>query len=126
MSLAPVPARCARSKNEYLTAVAEAALDGRLGGAALRAVDPAQAINDLQSITGVGPFAAQLTVLRGANVPDALPHHEKQLAAEVSEQYGHGRPLADIASTWRPFRTWAAVHLRALREQRTQEIAQST
>jgi DNA-3-methyladenine glycosylase II len=28
----------------------------------------------------------------------------------------------EVAEGWRPFRTWAAVHLRALREQRTHEI----
>jgi 3-methyladenine DNA glycosylase/8-oxoguanine DNA glycosylase len=29
----------------------------------------------------------------------------------------------EISQAWRPYRTWAAVHLRALREQRTGEIA---
>jgi len=33
------------------------------------------------------------------------------------------RTLADVSQAWRPYRTWAAVHLRALREQRTSEIA---
>ena len=58
-------------KAEYLHAVAEAALDGRLDD-------------------------------------------------EVTERYG--RPVAEVSQRWRPFRTWAAVHLRALREQRTHEI----
>jgi 3-methyladenine DNA glycosylase/8-oxoguanine DNA glycosylase len=34
-----------------------------------------------------------------------------------------GRTLAEVLQAWRPYRTWAAVHLRALREQRTGEIA---
>jgi hypothetical protein len=34
----------------------------------------------------------------------------------------YGRPVAEVSQRWRPFRTWAAVHLRALREQRTHEI----
>lgn len=128
----PAPHRLRRArldlpgrKSEYLVAVAEAALDGRLDGAALRAIDPAQAIGDVQSISGVGPFAAELIVLRGANAPDALPHNEKRLTAEISERYGQGHSLADVATAWLPFRTWAAVHLRALREQRTREIAPS-
>jgi DNA-3-methyladenine glycosylase II len=58
-------------KSEYLRAVAEAALDGLLDGAALRALDPGQAIQRVQQVKGLGPFAAELVVVRGANAPDA-------------------------------------------------------
>jgi hypothetical protein len=34
-----------------------------------------------------------------------------------------GRTLAEVSQAWRTYRTWAAVQLRALREQRTGEIA---
>ena len=107
-------------KAEYLHAVAEAALDGRLDGAALRAVEPEEAVATVRKIKGLGPFAAELVVLRGANAPDGLPTHERRLDDEVTERYG--RPVAEVSQGWRPFRTWAAVHLRALREQRTHEI----
>ena len=110
-------------KGEYLRAVAEAALAGALDGTALRALDPGQAVQRVQQVKGLGPFAAELVVLRGANAPDALPHHERRLATEVAEQYGPGRSLAEVSEAWRPYRTWAAVHLRALRQQRTGEIA---
>jgi DNA-3-methyladenine glycosylase II len=110
-------------KAEYLAAVAEAALDGQLDCAALRDADPGQAAGRLTAITGIGPFAAELILLRGANVPDALPTQERRLEAEVAERYGAGRTVADVADAWRPFRTWAAVHLRALRETRTGEIS---
>jgi DNA-3-methyladenine glycosylase II len=76
----------------------------------------------VQQVKGLGPFAAELVVVRGANVPDALPHHEHRLDAEIAERYGASRTLADVSPAWRPYRTWAAVHLRALREQRTHEI----
>jgi hypothetical protein len=65
----------------------------------------------------------ELVVVRGANAPDALPSHGRRLDAEIAERYGPGRALAEVSQTWRPYRTWAAVHLRALREQRTGEIA---
>jgi DNA-3-methyladenine glycosylase II len=110
-------------KSEYLRAVAEAALDGVLDGTALRALDPSQAVQRVQQVNGLGPFAAELVVLRGANAPDALPHHERRLDAEIAEQYGTGRSLPELSQAWQPYRTWAAVHLRALREQRTGEIA---
>jgi DNA-3-methyladenine glycosylase II len=110
-------------KSEYLQAVAEAAVDGLLDGAALRALDPDEAVQRVQQVKGLGPFAAELAVLRGANAPDALPRHERRLDAEIAERYGPGRTLAQVSQAWRPYRTWAAVHLRALREQRTGEIA---
>jgi DNA-3-methyladenine glycosylase II len=114
-----LPAR----KSEYLRAVAEAALDGLLDGVALRALDPALAVQRVEQVKGLGPFAAELVVMRGANAPDALPRHERRLDAEISEWYGPGHTLAEVSQAWRPYRTWAAVHLRVLREQRTGEMA---
>jgi DNA-3-methyladenine glycosylase II len=109
-------------KGEYLRAVAAAALDGQLDGNALRSMDPGQAVQAVQEVKGLGPFAAELVVLRGANIPDGLPAHERRLEAEITERYGPGRTLGEVSAAWRPFRTWAAVHLRALRERRTHEI----
>lgn len=109
-------------KAEYLHAVAEAALDGVLDSASLRRMDPQDAVQTVQTIKGLGPFAADLVVARGANAPDLAPQHERRLADEIVEQYGPGATLADVSEAWRPFRTWAAVHLRALREDRLHEI----
>ncbi len=105
-------------KSEYLRSVAEAALDGRLDGPTLRGDDPAEAVHKVAQIKGLGPFSAELVVLRGANAPDAVPAHERRLEAEVIERYGPHHDLAEVSEAWRPFRTWAAVHLRALRERR--------
>ncbi|MDY6808954.1 MAG: DNA-3-methyladenine glycosylase 2 family protein [Actinomycetota bacterium] len=105
-------------KAEYLHAIAAAALDGVLDTAELRAMTPDEAMTRVQSITGVGPFAAELIVLRGANSPDAIPTHERRLEAAVAERYGTERSLTEVAEAWRPFRTWASVYLRALAENR--------
>ncbi len=94
-------------KGEYLKAVAEAALDGLLDGAALRALDPALAVQRVQQVKGLGPFAAELVVLRGANAPDGLPSRERRLDAEITERYGAGQTLAEVSQAWRPYRTWA-------------------
>ncbi|WNV85922.1 DNA-3-methyladenine glycosylase 2 family protein [Umezawaea sp. Da 62-37] len=109
-------------KTEYLHAVADAALEGLLDGDRLREVDPDEAVRTVRGVKGLGPFAAELVVLRGANAPDAVPRHERRLDDEITHRYGAGRTLADVSEAWRPFRTWAAVHLRALREERTHEI----
>lgn len=105
-------------KSEYLRSVANAALDGHLDGPTLRGVDPVEAVSRVAQIKGLGPFSAELVVLRGANAPDAVPTHERRLEAEVTERYGPDHDLAEVSQAWRPFRTWAAVHLRALRERR--------
>ena len=109
-------------KTEYLHAVADAALDGVLDGSALRSADPDEAVRTVQEVKGLGPFAAELVVLRGANAPDALPRNERRLGEEIAERYGAGQRLDEVSQAWRPFRTWACVHLRVLRERRTGEI----
>ncbi len=105
-------------KVEYLRAVAEAALDGLFDGAALRAMPAQEAMDQVQQVKGLGPFAAELVVIRGANAPDVAPTSERRLADEIVHRYGTGATLEDVADKWRPFRTWAAVHLRTLREER--------
>jgi len=100
-------------KAEYLHAVAEAALDGQLSN--LRSLSADDAMEQVQQITGLGPFAAELVVIRGANFPDVLPRSEKRLEAEIAKRYG-----SDGADTekWKPFRSWASVHIRALADDR--------
>lgn len=100
-------------KAEYLHAVAEAALDGVLDGRTLRDLTADAAMAKVRQIKGIGPFAAELVVLRGANHPDAVPAHERRLDAQIAARYGSGARLEDVSEQWSPFRTWAAVHLRA-------------
>ena len=53
-----------------------------------------------------------------------LPEHEHRLDAEITVRYGPGVTRDQAAPAWRPYRTWAAVHLRALREARNREMRQ--
>jgi DNA-3-methyladenine glycosylase II len=105
-------------KTEYLHAVARAALDGVLDGARLRSLEPRDAMRQVQQVKGLGAFAAELVVVRGANHPDVLPTQERRLAAEITEQYGPEREVSEISENWRPYRTWAALHLRVQRGER--------
>jgi DNA-3-methyladenine glycosylase II len=107
-------------KAEYLRAVAEAALDGVFTG--LRELTAEEAVERVRQVKGLGPFAAELVVLRGANHPDGVPRHESRVEAEVSFRYGPDATVEQVSETWRPYRTWAVLHLRALRERRTAEI----
>jgi DNA-3-methyladenine glycosylase II len=105
-------------KMEYLHAVADAALAGRLSGEHLRNMDAAAALEQVREVKGLGPFAAELVVIRGANFPDVLPNNEAQLSAEITELYESDGTVEQITDAWRPYRSWASVHLRALREYR--------
>ena len=103
----------------WLHAVARAALDGQLDPARLAATDPEQALRDLRRLPGIGPMYATLILLRAAGVSDTLTFGEPRLAGYVAHFYGTGpgpagqEELARIAENWRPFRTWAAVLIRA-------------
>jgi len=108
-------------KLEYLHAVAEAALAGQLDGAYLRSLSPDAALEHVQQVRGLGPFAAELVVIRGANFTDVLPKSESRLTAEIASKYGPDRDIDEVTAVWSPFRSWAGVHLRALREFRLRD-----
>jgi 3-methyladenine DNA glycosylase/8-oxoguanine DNA glycosylase len=97
-------------KIERLHGVADAALDGRLDAAALRAAGPDRALEDVQEIPGIGPFSADLIVIRGAGEPDHFSRTERRLHAAMASAYGVDARDVDaleaIAATWRPFRSW--------------------
>jgi DNA-3-methyladenine glycosylase II len=103
----------------WLHAVARAALDGQLDPARLAAMEPDEALRDLRRLPGIGPLYATLILLRAAGVADALTFTEPRLPGYVAHFYGTGpgpasrEELARIAENWRPFRTWAAVLIRA-------------
>jgi DNA-3-methyladenine glycosylase II len=100
-------------QTEYLHAVAEAALDGVLDGARLREISAEAAIAQVRGVKGLGPFAAELVVVRGTNHPDGLPLHEPRLEAAITEAYGNGATRDQVTEAWRPYRTWAGVLLRS-------------
>ena len=73
---------------------------------------------ELQRIKGIGPFYAGLIVIRAVGFTDVLPREEPKLRELVGPLYGLAGPasvaeLERIAEPWRPFRTWAAVLVRA-------------
>jgi len=102
--------RLAPLKVQRLHAVADAALGGRLDAAALRAAGPEQALSDVQKIDGIGPFSADLIVIRGAGEPDHFSRTERRLHAAMASAYdveAHDvDALEAIAQTWKPFRSW--------------------
>lgn len=117
-------------KVERLRGLAQAAREGVLDAALLRGMEPDAALAHLQELNGIGPFSAQLILIRGAGHPDVFPRDEKRLQAEMVHAYGLEsadiEQLARIAEGWRPFRSWMTLLLRSDRERRTGEIGGGT
>jgi len=97
---------------------ARAAIAGQLDVSRLQALGPQEAMADVQRIKGIGPFYAELIVVRAIGFVDVLPHNEPKVLELVRELYhlpdlpGQAQFEA-IAEAWRPWRTWATVLLRA-------------
>ncbi|MGR4878257.1 DNA-3-methyladenine glycosylase family protein [Streptomyces sp. LARHCF249] len=106
-------------KIQRLHAVAEAAAAGELDAARLRALPAEDALAALRELQGIGPFSAELILVRGAGHPDVFPRHEPRLHAAMAEAYRLGTRTADlpvlagIAERWQPYRSWIAFLLRA-------------
>lgn len=105
-------------KLERLHGVAEAALRGDLDCDRIRAMDPQEAMRDLQRLDGIGPFYSALIVIRATGHADVLPENEPKALELAGRLYGLGGPatpadMRRLSESWRPFRTWATVLLRA-------------
>ena len=103
---------------ERLHGVARAAQEGRLDAAGLQRLGPEEAMAGLREIPGIGPFYSALIVIRGTGFTDVLPLGEQKLRALVAQLYNLPVPVSDgtlsgLAEAWKPFRTWAAVLIRA-------------
>lgn len=107
-------------KVERLRHLADAALAGDLDAAQLRAMPAKDALVHLQTLPGVGPFSAELILIRGAGHSDVFPRHEPRLHAAMARAYGLSEPdssqvsrLAGISDHWAPYRSWVSLLLRA-------------
>ncbi|WP_329378031.1 DNA-3-methyladenine glycosylase family protein [Streptomyces sp. NBC_01716] len=124
----PAPARLRRIndipgltdiKTERLHSLADAALDGRLDATQLRDQPAEFALADLKELPGIGPFSAELILIRGAGHPDVFPRAEPRVHKATAAAYGLDATEADdttrlaaIAGSWRPYRSWVAFLLR--------------
>ena len=72
----------------------------------------------LQTVPGIGPFYADLVLLRSTGVTNVVSVREPMLLGLVGELWGLGRPATpeefeEQARAWAPWRTWVAVLIRA-------------
>ena len=109
------------NKIERLHVIARAALAGDLDADSLRSVSDAQALDRLRELPGIGPFSAELILLRGAGHPDYLTLLEPRFRRAVADAYRLGNLPTDnelrrISEAWRPYRMWVTFLLRQAAE----------
>jgi DNA-3-methyladenine glycosylase II len=105
----------AEEKVARLRGIAEAALAGRLDAERLRALGETRALAELQTLRGIGPWAASHVYFRGAAPRDGLPTAEPRVLHGLAHAYRIEAPsavtFARLAESWRPFRMWVCVLL---------------
>jgi DNA-3-methyladenine glycosylase II len=88
---------------------------------------PADALANLRALAGIGPFSAELILIRGAGHLDLFPACARRLHAAMADAYHLDNPgpgqLAQLSAQWEPYRSWVALLLRTHREETTHEIA---
>ncbi|HEX4943973.1 MAG TPA: DNA-3-methyladenine glycosylase 2 [Usitatibacteraceae bacterium] len=88
------------------------ALAREVDSGALR-LDPAAPVDDtlaaLAAIPGVGPWTAQYIAMRALAWPDAFPHPDVAVLKAMGET--NGRRALARAEAWRPWRSYAVLHL---------------
>jgi DNA-3-methyladenine glycosylase II len=102
-----------RQKTAYGRCLARAILDGQLDLGALEAMDVPVARTALTQIKGIGPWTADIYLLRALLRPDVWPSGDLALAVAVQEiKRLASRPTPDemdaVGEHWRPWRAVAA------------------
>ena len=105
-------------KIHRLHAIAHKTLTGYLDIERLRHIGPDATTADMQHLKGIGPFYASLITIRAVGFTDVPPADEPMLRELVTQLYRLPAPCSretflEIAEAWRPYRTWAAVLVRA-------------
>lgn len=107
----------AERKVEHLRKLGRATADGWVDTKLPRAMAREEAMSHLQRLPGIGPFSAELILLRGAGDPDAFPRLERRLHHAMAAAYHLDdepalHTLERIADGWRPYRSWVGLLLR--------------
>jgi AraC family transcriptional regulator of adaptative response / DNA-3-methyladenine glycosylase II len=96
-----------RSRAASIQALARAMIEGHLR--LEPGVDPEAAAAQLKAIPGIGEWTAQYVAMRALGWPDAFPHGDLGLLRALDET--SPARLHTLAETWRPWRSYAVMHL---------------
>ncbi|TGK08620.1 DNA-3-methyladenine glycosylase 2 [Leptospira fletcheri] len=87
----------------FSKAVAEGKLDLRPDG------NFEAQLAELMKIKGIGKWTAEYIAMRGLNWPDAFPHTDLGIRKALGED--NPRKVLEKAESWRPWRSYATMHL---------------
>lgn len=80
------------------------------GGMSLdQAIDPEQRIAQLKELPGIGDWTAHYIAMRVLGYPDAFPHSDLGIKKALS--LNNEKKILEYAERWRPWRSYAAMHL---------------
>ena len=98
-----------------LHTIARAALACKLDVDRLRAMSVHDAMEELKTLPGVGPWTASHILFRGAALADGLPLAEPRVLHGLADVSGIDVPspaaFHRMAEGWRPFRMWVSILL---------------
>jgi DNA-3-methyladenine glycosylase II len=101
------------TKIERLHGIAKAAIEGRLNREHLLSMPIADALSELQSLPGIGPFYASGILYRGAGIVDDITDDDLTKFAVKMAYSLKNEPtqteVLKIAQNWQPYRMWAEV-----------------
>jgi AraC family transcriptional regulator, regulatory protein of adaptative response / DNA-3-methyladenine glycosylase II len=98
-----------RARARTIRALAGGVAEGRI--CLDRHADREDAVARLLEVPGIGPWTAGYVAMRALGDPDAFPASDLGLR-EAADRLGLAPArLADTAERWRPWRSYAAMHL---------------
>lgn len=68
-----------------------------------------QAMTKLKDVPGIGEWTAQYIAMRSLSWPDAFPHTDLGIYKALKEK--NAKKVLEIAEAWRPWRSYATMHL---------------
>ena len=96
-----------RKRAETVIALSQAVANGDL------LLEPGHRIEEtmdaLQKIPGIGEWTAQYIAMRALSWPDAFPHSDLGIKKALAES--DSKKILKLAEKWRPWRSYAALHL---------------
>jgi AraC family transcriptional regulator of adaptative response / DNA-3-methyladenine glycosylase II len=101
-----------RSRATTLRDLALASERGELDFGLTASVD--EAITSLREVRGIGEWTAQYVAMRALRFPDAFPAADlgvRKALALPGQPLPSEKQILERASTWRPWRAYAALHL---------------
>ncbi|MBV9388144.1 MAG: DNA-3-methyladenine glycosylase 2 [Chroococcidiopsidaceae cyanobacterium CP_BM_ER_R8_30] len=90
-----------------ILALARAVAEGRL--VLEPGADVQQTIARLKELPGIGEWTAQYIAMRALSWPDAFPHTDLGICKALNEN--NPKRVLQLAESWRPWRSYAAIHL---------------